>query len=243
MLLTPLGIVAAGTAWGEWGARDFSDPHMRQQIAAASNDIAPPPEEPRGLARLSALWSAPFPQYAPPFVRRPRFWLRDVGRVWQRSHSRVLSTDRLDGRWTRRSPDFSMKREGKIREGWWSGVSHLLPMLLSTLSMPRNWRRRTGSCKASILWIKIVAILPLIFIAALARQLWVIAVLFAVATVVAMLSRVPLATLTKRVWLAVLAFTGFVFVPPLFLVPGRAIYVLPLLGWSVTAKDFALPRT
>ena len=73
MLLTPLGILAAGTAWGEWGARDFSDPQMRHQITVASGNIAPPSQEPQGLARLSSLWSAPFPQYAPPFVRRPAF--------------------------------------------------------------------------------------------------------------------------------------------------------------------------
>ncbi len=73
MLLTPLGILAAGTAWGEWGAKDFSDPAMRQQIAASSRNVAPPAEQPRGLARLSSLWSAPFPQYAPPFVRHPAF--------------------------------------------------------------------------------------------------------------------------------------------------------------------------
>ncbi len=84
--------------------------------------------------------------------------------------------------------------------------------------------------------IKIVAILPLIAIAALAHRLWVIAVLFAVAIVVALLSRVPLATLTKRVWLGVLAFTGFISLPALFLVPGRAIYVLPLLGLAVTTQ-------
>jgi cobalt/nickel transport system permease protein len=73
MLLTPLGILAAGTAWGEWSAKDFSDPAMRQQIAAASSNVDPPSRQPQGLARLSALWSAPFPQYAPPFVRRPEF--------------------------------------------------------------------------------------------------------------------------------------------------------------------------
>src|ERR1700730_16108089 len=73
MLLTPLGILAAGTAWGEWGAQDFSDPQMRQQITAASGNIAPPSQPPQGLAWLSSLWSAPFPQYAPPFVRRPAF--------------------------------------------------------------------------------------------------------------------------------------------------------------------------
>ena len=84
--------------------------------------------------------------------------------------------------------------------------------------------------------IKIVAILPLIVIAALARRLWVIAVLFAFAVAVALLSKVPLATLTKRVWLGVLAFTGFISLPALFLTRGRAIYALPLLGWTVTAQ-------
>ena len=84
--------------------------------------------------------------------------------------------------------------------------------------------------------IKIVAILPLIVIAALARRLWVIAALFAIAVAVAMLSRVPLATLTKRVWLGVLAFTGFIALPALFLVPGRALYVVPLPGWTITAQ-------
>ncbi len=83
--------------------------------------------------------------------------------------------------------------------------------------------------------IKIVALLPLIVIAALARRLEVIAALFAAAVVIAVLSRVPLNTLAKRVWLSVLAFTGVISLPALFLTPGRAIYVLPLLGWTVTA--------
>ena len=50
--------------------------------------------------------------------------------------------------------------------------------------------------------IKIVAVLPLIVIAALARRLWVIVALFAAAVVLALLSKVPLGTLAKRVWLA-----------------------------------------
>ncbi len=51
-----------------------------------------------------------------------------------------------------------------------------------------------------------------------------------------MLSRVPLATLTKRVWLGVLVFTGSISFPALFLVPGQAIYVLPLWSWTVTTQ-------
>ena len=84
--------------------------------------------------------------------------------------------------------------------------------------------------------VKIVAILPLIVIAALARSLRVIGGLLALAVAIALLSRVPLSTLAKRVWLGVLAFTGIISVPALFLTPGRALYNVPLLGWTVTAQ-------
>jgi cobalt/nickel transport system permease protein len=73
MLFTPLGILAAGTAWGEWSTRDFSNPEMRQKIASASRNVEPPANQPLGLERLSSAWSAPFPRYAPPFVHRPAF--------------------------------------------------------------------------------------------------------------------------------------------------------------------------
>jgi cobalt/nickel transport system permease protein len=47
MLLTPLGVLAAGTAWGEW---------------------TPGPGAPQGMRRLAAFWTAPIPQYAPSFL-------------------------------------------------------------------------------------------------------------------------------------------------------------------------------
>jgi cobalt/nickel transport system permease protein len=73
MVLTPLGILAAGTAWGEWMASDFADPAARQQIAAASLTQAPPSRPPEGLARLSTIWTAPFARYAPPYIRGAAF--------------------------------------------------------------------------------------------------------------------------------------------------------------------------
>jgi len=73
MILTPLGILAAGSAWGEWVASDYADPAVRQQIAASSLDQAPPSESPKGLERLSTVWTAPFARYAPPYVRSARF--------------------------------------------------------------------------------------------------------------------------------------------------------------------------
>jgi cobalt/nickel transport system permease protein len=73
MVLTPLGIVAAGSAWGEWMPDDFSRPAERAQIAAASAQTAPPVEAPAGLRRLASVWTAPMPRYAPPFLRSAGF--------------------------------------------------------------------------------------------------------------------------------------------------------------------------
>jgi cobalt/nickel transport system permease protein len=69
MILTPWGLLAAGIAWGEWGVEDFANPEVRQQITAASGNLPPPAQVPQGLERLASLWTAPIPDYAPPFIR------------------------------------------------------------------------------------------------------------------------------------------------------------------------------
>jgi cobalt/nickel transport system permease protein len=71
MLFTPLGILAAGTAWGEWSSADLMNPKTRAQIGAASGYHALPSSVPAGIQQLSSLWTAPFPGYAPRFVRSP----------------------------------------------------------------------------------------------------------------------------------------------------------------------------
>lgn len=72
MVLTPLGILAAGAAWGEWAPNAFSTAESRRQIAAASLSTAPPVAAPEGLRKLSTFWTAPFPHYAPPIFRSPQ---------------------------------------------------------------------------------------------------------------------------------------------------------------------------
>lgn len=69
MIATPLGLFAAGAAWGEWNAADFKKPEARREIAAASHNVAPPENPPAGLARLGSIWSAPIPDYAPSFLK------------------------------------------------------------------------------------------------------------------------------------------------------------------------------
>ena len=73
MLLAPIGVLATGTAWGEWSSADLTDRQARERIAAASGNHAPPPSIPSGLQRLSTFWTAPFPGYAPKFVKSAAF--------------------------------------------------------------------------------------------------------------------------------------------------------------------------
>jgi len=47
-ILSPLGLLATGDAWGEWGAEAF-----KEMIGYV----------PEGLKRFADFWSAPFPDY------------------------------------------------------------------------------------------------------------------------------------------------------------------------------------
>ena len=49
-VLTPLGILAAGSAWGEWSVEEFA-------------------HAPAGMQSLAHLWSAPLAKYAPSFLK------------------------------------------------------------------------------------------------------------------------------------------------------------------------------
>ena len=91
---TPLGLLAPGTAWGEWTAQELA----RLGIKAA----------PAGLQQLSGLWSAPLARYNLPVLGDARFgyilsavlgiavigivaWLITRLLTWKsRSHSRTL---------------------------------------------------------------------------------------------------------------------------------------------------------
>lgn len=73
MILTPCGLLAVGSAWGEWSPEAFKDPDARRQIQAASRGAPLPAQVPLGLEQLSHIWTAPIPDYAPHFLRSPVF--------------------------------------------------------------------------------------------------------------------------------------------------------------------------
>ena len=73
LALTPIGIVAAGSAWGEWSPADFANEAVRRQIARASGSVEPPASAPRGLRLLADVWTSPMPRYSAPFLRSAAF--------------------------------------------------------------------------------------------------------------------------------------------------------------------------
>ena len=73
MIATPLGLLASGSAWGEWSLADFSNPLSRREMAAASGNTLPPGQAPAGMHRLSSIWTAPIPDYAPGFMKSAGF--------------------------------------------------------------------------------------------------------------------------------------------------------------------------
>jgi cobalt/nickel transport system permease protein len=56
VLLTPIGLLAQGTAWGEWSAEE-----LRSNLGFV----------PEGLEKLGSAWTAAIPGYAPAFIKNP----------------------------------------------------------------------------------------------------------------------------------------------------------------------------
>jgi cobalt/nickel transport system permease protein len=56
ILLTPIGVLAQGTAWGEWST---------EQLQSSLGFV------PEGLGRLGSTWTAAMPGYAPAFIKNP----------------------------------------------------------------------------------------------------------------------------------------------------------------------------
>lgn len=58
MLITPLGLLATASAWGEWSPAELRSAELGKA--------------PAGLEKLSTIWNAPMPDYAPPFLKSER---------------------------------------------------------------------------------------------------------------------------------------------------------------------------
>ena len=71
LIATPLGLLATAGAWGEWSPDVYAS--HNPVITAQSFNHPAPATAPEGMRRLAAVWTAPFPNYAPPFMRSEAF--------------------------------------------------------------------------------------------------------------------------------------------------------------------------
>ncbi|MBS1208926.1 MAG: cbiQ [Proteobacteria bacterium] len=84
--------------------------------------------------------------------------------------------------------------------------------------------------------IKLIACLALIVSCVLTHSLLMLSGLFVLALLLALASQIPMARLCTQVWLGVLLFTGAIALPALVLVPGEALWQLPLLHGQITRQ-------
>lgn len=230
MVLTPLGIIAVGSAWGEWSTKDFSDAATRQQIAAASKNQSPPQRAPSGLERLSALWKAPVPDYAPSFIKSPAFGYFVSAAIGVA----LLIVLALLAGWIA-----AFQRAGKRTKGFVERTMETFIRAARETLFAEDMARLDGLLQNWDARIKLVGIAALIVSAIAIRRLEVLVALFAVAVLLAASSRVPLALLASHVWLPVLLFTGSIALPAIFLVPGDVTCRVPVLGWAITSQGVA----
>jgi cobalt/nickel transport system permease protein len=69
MVLTPLGLLSAGAAWGEWSAKDFSTSSARAKIQKSAPGGAVPRQAPSGIQSLESVWKAPLANYSPQWFK------------------------------------------------------------------------------------------------------------------------------------------------------------------------------
>jgi cobalt/nickel transport system permease protein len=229
LILTPLGILAVGSAWGEWSPEDFSNPDTRPRIAIASQNYAPPAQAPVGLQRLASFWTAPIPRYAPSFLKSPAFGyvlsgIAGAGLIILVVVSTGWLSHRLPQRSTRRGRQTSF-------------VERTIATLraASEYSEAADEMSRAGGVLQRVdPRVKVVGLLGMVAVVAASHRLPVIAGMFVAALSLALVSRVEAGRLARLVWIPVAFFTGTIALPAVFLTPGHALFVVA--GIQITAQ-------
>jgi cobalt/nickel transport system permease protein len=219
-ILTPLGILAVGSAWGEWSVSDFLHPESRQQIANASAGQAPPLQPPAGLQRLAPLWTAPFSRYAPPFLKNAALGYMLSAMVGM---ALIMGIGLLAAELLRRRNR--------------SFIERTLASLLRAseyASAAEHSAEARGLLQRVDPRVKVVGLILLVIVVAASRHLVVIGALFAFALALALSSRISVGKLASWVWSPVLIFTGAIALPAIVLTPGHAVAALG--GLAITAQ-------
>jgi len=224
-IFTPLGILASGSAWGEWSVSDFLHPGTRQQIANASAGQAPPSKPPAGLQRLAPLWTAPFSRYAPPFLKNSA-----LGYMLSALIGMTLSIV------------IGLLAGTLLRRHSRSFVEATLASLLhaSEYAATAEHSAESGGLLQRVdPRVKVVGLILLVIVVAASRHLVVIGALFAFALSLALLSGIGISKLASWVWTPVLFFTGAIALPAMLFAPRGVRSAAYLLSRAETAATLS----
>jgi cobalt/nickel transport system permease protein len=226
LVLTPLGIFATGSAWGEWHAKDFANPESRANITNASGQQAPPERVPSGLAHISAFWKAPVSGYAPVFTRSVHFGYflaagLGVGVIILFTVFVGLILKKFRG-----TP--------RVKAGFLEKTIDSLLRLSEEELLAENVARSAGLLQRLDPRVKLAGFASLILAVIAVHRLWLLVALFLFSVLLVRLSKIRLLTLFTRVWISVLGFTGIIALPALFVTQGQTAVSLPLIPWPVT---------
>jgi len=84
--------------------------------------------------------------------------------------------------------------------------------------------------------VKVIGFLLIILSSAASKSLLVILSIYIFSIILAIASKVSLGAIARTVWIGALIFTGAIALPALFLTPGNPIFHIPILGWGVTEQ-------
>ncbi len=221
LVATPLGIMASGSAWGEW-----SPSQVAQQLHTGS--------APAGLARLSSFWTAPVSRYAPAFIRSEQFGylvsaMLGVGLI-------ILVCIALNQVFTR-APK-------KRTIGFVEATIRGLIEKANEAIFAEELAAAQGFLQSLDPRVKLAGLVILIIAAITVQRVSVLGVLLLSGVVMARLSAVPVVLLIWRVWVPVISFSGLIALPAIFLVPGDAIatFIFPITSQGLLSAALLVMR-
>ena len=217
IVLVPLGLLAPGTAWGEWGAQELT-----------SRGLA---FVPQGMAKLSGLWSAPMYGYDLPALKNSNLGYILSGIVgtiaigivaWL--FTMLVTMRKPEARVSMVQPSIEAYHPQQFRRTDAVDINHTMEQSLfaETTARQPGWLQQLDPR------LKILSMLLVLLAVSLSRNLLVILVLYFLVLGLAFFSKIPLGFFVKRVWLLIPFFTGVVALPALFITPGSILVHLPL---------------
>lgn len=236
VLLTPIGALAPGGAWGEWGGDE-----LKKMLGYA----------PSGMEKLGGVWHASLPEYSVPGVGNSLAGYALAGAI---GVGVVALAAWLLGK-------FLAKRESTGPDGGGSGRT-VRPgdalesrSIASARSRQKSLARKTADSITSAVAevfaddeiasrdgalqkvdprVKLIALLVLAVTASLVHSPLLLAALYGVGLALAALSRVDVGRIVRRVWLSVGLFSAAIALPAAtsFITPGPALFALGPIPFS-----------